>query len=80
MWPSSTRRCYGREPDRYEKASLVSFIEKQQKSDVERLAKNGVKVEEAKAAPADPQTAARAAAFVDLAHALANSNEFSYRF
>jgi hypothetical protein len=24
--------------------------------------------------------AARAAAFVDLAHALANSNEFSYRF
>jgi hypothetical protein len=27
----------------------------------------------------DPH-AARAAAFVDLAHALANSNEFSYRF
>jgi hypothetical protein len=29
---------------------------------------------------ASPDEIARAAAFVDLAHALANSNEFSYRF
>jgi hypothetical protein len=75
------KSLYGREPDHYEKASLISFIEKQQKSDADRLVKNGVKIEASKTAPvvADPE-AARAAAFVDLAHALANSNEFSYRF
>jgi len=75
------KTLYGREPDHYEKAQLISFIDKQQKSEAERLAKNGVKTETPKTEPvaADPQ-AARAAAFVDLAHALANSNEFSYRF
>jgi hypothetical protein len=68
----------GREPDRYEKASLISFVEKQQKPDPARSGSTAKA--EAKPAPvADPQ-AARAAAFVDLAHALANSNEFSYRF
>jgi len=76
------KTLYGREPDRYEKVALVSFIDKQQKADNERLVKNGVlKADASKPAPvaADPE-AARAAAFVDLAHALANSNEFSYRF
>ena len=68
---------YGRSADRYEKASLVSYIEKQQKSDAGDQADNAAKP--AEAATPDPQ-AARAAAFVDLAHALANSNEFSYRF
>ena len=58
------RTLYGRSPDRYEKVALISFVEKQRK-------------------PAEPvvdEQAARAAAFVDLAHALANSNEFNYRF
>jgi hypothetical protein len=68
------RTLYGRTPDRYEKAALISFIEKQPKSGA---AANAIAANETapKAAP-DP----RAAAFVDLAHALANSNEFSYRF
>jgi len=75
------KTLYGREPDRYEKVALVSFIDKQQKSDTERLVKNGVlKADAPKPAPAADPAAARAAAFVDLAHALANSNEFSYRF
>jgi hypothetical protein len=64
---------YGRSPDRYEKVALVSFAEKQQKPVASKP------TEAAPAAVPDPQ-AARAAAFVDLAHALANSNEFSYRF
>jgi uncharacterized protein DUF1553/uncharacterized protein DUF1549 len=79
------KTLYGREPDRYEKASLVSFLDKQQKSDA--VKKDGAaKADDAKPGdgkPARPEVdleAARAAAFVDLAHALANSNEFSYRF
>jgi hypothetical protein len=76
------RTLYGRSPDRYEKAALISFIEKQPKAGA---AASSATVTAASAtattgpapkASADP----RAAAFVDLAHALANSNEFSYRF
>ena len=71
---SSTRRSTAASADRYEKAALVSFVEKQQKPrDAEAAAA------QAPTAAVDPH-AARAAAFVDLAHALANSNEFSYRF
>jgi hypothetical protein len=67
---------YGREADRYEKAALVSFVQKQQKPAAGKAASAA---ETSAPAAIDPQ-AARAAAFVDLAHALANSNEFSYRF
>lgn len=76
------RALYGRDADHYEKVALVSYIDKQQKADATRAAgatqQPDVKTDAA-ATPVDPQ-AARAAAFVDLAHALANSNEFSYRF
>jgi hypothetical protein len=65
----------GRSADRYEKASLVTYIAKQQKSG----ASGRESPPAAGPGPLDPQ-AARAAAFVDLAHALANSNEFSYRY
>jgi hypothetical protein len=67
---------YGRSADRYEKAALVTFVEKQQKPAAGKAADGAAPKAEA---AIDPQ-AARAAAFVDLAHALANSNEFSYRF
>ncbi len=70
---------YGREADHYEKASLVSFIEKQQKADSARGAPRQDAGPASAPAAVDPQ-AAHAAAFVDLAHALVNSNEFSYRF
>ena len=66
---------YGRSPDRYEKVALVTFAEKQQKPAAGKSVDAAPKAE----AAIDPH-AARAAAFVDLAHALANSNEFSYRF
>jgi len=67
---------YGRTADRYEKASLVTYLEKQQQAQG-----RDQKPQPDAAPPAviDP-LAARAAAFVDLAHALANSNEFSYRY
>jgi len=68
------RALNGRSPDRYEKVSLVSFVQKQQKAEAGKAPAPA-----AAPAPVDQQ-AARAAAFVDLAHALANSNEFSYRF
>ncbi|HEV7609430.1 MAG TPA: DUF1549 and DUF1553 domain-containing protein [Steroidobacteraceae bacterium] len=70
------KTLYGRSADRYEKAALVSFVEKQQQGGVSKL---GTAAKE-QPAPAIDSRAARAAAFVDLAHALANSNEFSYRF
>ena len=69
------KTLYGRGADRYEKAALVTFVEKQQKAMAAKTEATAPKPETA----ADPH-AARAAAFVDLAHALANSNEFSYRF
>jgi hypothetical protein len=67
---------YGRGADRYEKAALVSFVEKQQKAATSKTDDSA----KAKGEVAIDPHAARAAAFVDLAHALANSNEFSYRF
>jgi hypothetical protein len=70
------KTLYGRDADRYERASLVTFIDKQRKAEADAQPKSP-------AAPATPEASrdsARAAAFVDLAHALANSNEFSYRF
>jgi len=69
------KTLYGREADRYERASLVTFIDKQKKADSDP----SVKPAAASSPDASPE-AARAAAFVDLAHAIANSNEFSYRF
>jgi hypothetical protein len=74
------RSLYGRDADHYEKASLVSFIEKQQKAEAARGGAADVKAAPKDAPATTDQHAARAAAFVDLAHALANSNEFSYRF
>ncbi len=80
------RALYGRGADHYEQVALVSYIEKQQKADASRGAGTVLAADakadtksDAAAAPVDPR-AARAAAFVDLTHALANSNEFSYRF
>lgn len=79
---------YGRGADRFEKAAFLQFLEGQQ----EKKAKSaGAADEDADDRPADgaasrkktaaaKQNPARAAAFVDLVHAVANSNEFTYRF
>jgi hypothetical protein len=75
----------GRPADRFEKAAFVQLIEKQQ----DRLAQSQPGDEEEDEAASGAQAgkkaaaktnAARAAAFVDLVHALANANEFAYRF
>jgi hypothetical protein len=74
---------YGRPADRYERVALVNYLDGQK----EKLARSAgdedgggsdTSVKESrKVAKLDP---ARAAAFVDLVHAVANSNEFNYRF
>ncbi|MCV2355668.1 DUF1549 and DUF1553 domain-containing protein [Paucibacter sp. B2R-40] len=76
----------GRSADRFERASFVKHLETQQ----EKLAKAQPGDEEgddaaaggtaAKKAGANKLNPARAAAFVDMVHALANANEFTYRF
>jgi len=76
----------GRSADRFERADFVKHLEAQQ----EKLAKAQPAAEDEDEAggaaggaakkPANKLNPARAAAFVDLVHALANSNEFTYRF
>ncbi|WP_298233894.1 DUF1549 and DUF1553 domain-containing protein [uncultured Azohydromonas sp.] len=77
------KTVYGRAPDRFEKASFVQYLDKQQ----EKAAKaRGAGDDDEDDAPSaarkgeGKQDPARAAAFVDLVHAVANSNEFLYRF
>jgi hypothetical protein len=80
------KTVYGRSADRFEKAAFVQFLDKQQ----EKLAKakpgedeeddNAGAAAGKKKAASSKLNPARAAAFVDLVHALANSNEFTYRF
>ena len=78
---------FSREPDRYEKSTLQAFLRDHEKVIEEGAAKDG-KLELAQPAlvktsfkgsdaPPDP---VREAAFVDLVHALVNSNEFAYKF
>ena len=98
--------AYGRAPDRFEQAELVAFIDKQKQQeqhwatapnpnyDPTALAAAAAAANAAANAPpptddgaaggddpskSDPK-AAHAAAFVDLVHALANANDFLYRF
>jgi hypothetical protein len=82
------KALYGRPADRFERVALVEYLDKRQ----EKLAKS--QSQSADDDPADAAATvagsakgqkqsvspARAAAFVDLVHAVANSNEFSYRF
>lgn len=73
------QKVYGRSADRFEKASFLKYLDEQQ----ERRAKArpGDDDDGTVAAKADAKlNPARAAAFVDLVHALANANEFNYRF
>jgi Protein of unknown function (DUF1553)/Protein of unknown function (DUF1549) len=75
---------YGRTADRYERAALVDYLSNQH----DKLSKGGSSDDdnfgsddnESNGAKRDGGKLARAAAFVDLTHALSNSNEFSYRF
>ncbi|MGQ3055937.1 MAG: DUF1549 and DUF1553 domain-containing protein [Nevskia sp.] len=73
--------AYARKPDKQEKTTLLAFLDSQEKV-LKTQAANGkfavnVPIGLEKAGPLDP---IRAAAFVDLTHAVVNSNEFTYRF
>ena len=75
---------YGREADRYERTALVEYLKTRHESASGAGGEDdGAEDDEAASAaptPHEQQALARAAAFVDLTHALVNSNEFSYRF
>ncbi|HKQ84096.1 MAG TPA: DUF1549 and DUF1553 domain-containing protein [Steroidobacteraceae bacterium] len=75
---------YGRPADRFERAALVEYISSEaQKADAPPVSDDYGYQPGLGAKKSDGPTRrelARAAAFVDLTHALANSNEFSYRF
>lgn len=82
------KKVYGRAPDRFEQASFVQYLDQQQDKlaqaqrsaatdDDDEGSAGTLAGKKAKGATAH---AARAAAFVDLVHALANANEFTYRF
>ncbi len=77
--------AYGRPADRFERAALIEYLGAQQ----QKLAASSAEADgDSKSAAvtlldekqAQKLSPARAAAFVDLVHAVANSNEFSYRF
>lgn len=72
---------YARKPDKQEKATLLAFLDSQEKvlkaQAVDGTFAINVPTGLDKAGPLDP---IRAAAFVDLTHAVVNSNEFTYRF
>ena len=76
---------YGRPADRYERAALISYLGAKPERKAGAAADDDSSEADADGANAAPtpeqqRELARAAAFVDLTHALANSNEFSYRF
>ncbi len=76
------KTVYGRTPDRFEKAAFVQYLDKQQEKAAKARAAGADDEDDAGGAKKgeNRQDAARAAAFVDLVHAVANSNEFLYRF
>jgi len=78
------RTLYGRPADRYERVALFDYLGGQQEKLAKSAADDDVGGNESASqggnegkSQLDP---ARAAAFVDLVHAVANSNEFTYRF
>ncbi|MEO8153933.1 MAG: DUF1549 and DUF1553 domain-containing protein [Rhizobacter sp.] len=77
------KTVYKREPDRFEKASLVKYLDQQQ-AKLHKATGGGEEDDDEVASDGKPNASkanpARAAAFVDLVHALANANEFIYRF
>ncbi|HSW09238.1 DUF1549 and DUF1553 domain-containing protein [Aquabacterium sp.] len=75
----------GRGADRFEKAAFVKHLETQQDK-LAKAAGDGESDDSTSGTPGSGKAGkaklnpARAAAFVDLVHALANANEFTYRF
>ncbi len=79
------KAIYGRPADRFERVAFMDYLDKRQQT----LARSQAADDDADVASASVDATsnkateaglARAAAFVDLVHAAANSNEFIYRF
>lgn len=71
------KTLYGRTPDKFERATLLSYLDTQQIKTAKAASDDeGAGASAGSAAKANP---ARSAAFVELVHAVVNSNEFLYR-
>lgn len=73
------KTLYGRSPDKFERATLLSYLDTQQAKAGKSADDDGEGAGGAKAAIKDKANPARSAAFVELVHAVVNSNEFLYR-
>ena len=71
---------YGRSPEPWEKDTLETFLNTQEKTIAGQKAAGKPIAAPAGFTETAQLSATRAAAFVDMVHALANSNEFTYRF
>jgi len=71
---------FGRAPEGWEKDTLQTFLANQEKVVAEQKAAGKSIAAPAGFKETQELSATRAAAFVDMVHALANSNEFTYRF
>jgi hypothetical protein len=76
---------FARKPNKDEKTALVAFLNQQEKAVASKAADPSSNGNFAVAVPTGVKSAQnlnpiRAAAFVDLVHAVANSNDFAYRF
>ena len=76
---------FARKPSKDEKATLTAFLNQQEKRVATKLADSGKTGNFAVAVPTGVKPGQvvnplRAAAFVDLVHTVANSNDFAYRF
>ena len=71
---------FGRAPEAWEKDTLQTFLSSQEKIVTEQKAAGKTIAAPAGFKETQELSATRAAAFVDMVHALANSNEFTYRF
>jgi hypothetical protein len=71
------KALYGREPDRFERAQILAYLDARQSRTGRAQDEDGDAASAGSARA--PATSARSAAFVDLVHAVVNSNEFIYR-
>lgn len=71
---------FARKPDAEEKNMLLSFLDNHEKVIVEKASDGKFEIAVPSGVKDKVQNPVRAAAFVDLVHTVANSNDFVYRF
>ena len=73
------KTLYGRSPDKFERATLLSYLDTQQGKTAKAASDDEGEGAGRAAGSATKASPARSAAFVELVHAVVNSNEFLYR-